>query len=93
MLFPALASVWLTYVNVRGIVLTRSWIYAGFRYCEADDRWIEAVKFLDLDDGAGWQLLQVLSFSIDYLMPDASAFFSMHHMYTGEGSHSESSAA
>lgn len=28
------------------------------RYCEADDRWVEAVKFLDLDDGAGWQLLQ-----------------------------------
>jgi hypothetical protein len=29
------------------------------RYCEADDRWVEAVRFLDLDDGAGWQLLQV----------------------------------
>jgi hypothetical protein len=26
---------------------------------EADDGWVEAMRFLDLDDGAGWQLLQV----------------------------------
>lgn len=29
-------------------------------YCLADDRFLEAVKFLDLGDGAGWELLQVL---------------------------------
>lgn len=29
------------------------------RYCLADDRLLEAVKFLDLVDGAGWELLQV----------------------------------
>jgi hypothetical protein len=34
-------------------------ISAAREYCEADDRWVEAVRFLDLDDGAGWQLLQV----------------------------------
>lgn len=30
------------------------------RYCLADDRLLDAVKFLDLGDGAGWELLQVL---------------------------------
>lgn len=29
------------------------------RYCLADDRLEEAVKFLDLGNGAGWELLQV----------------------------------
>lgn len=29
------------------------------RYCLADDRLLEAVKFLDLGKGAGWELLQV----------------------------------
>ncbi|CAB4261713.1 unnamed protein product [Prunus armeniaca] len=28
------------------------------RYCLADDRLLDAVKFLDLGDGAGWELLQ-----------------------------------
>ncbi|KAH8931045.1 hypothetical protein BDL97_19G001600 [Sphagnum fallax] len=35
-------------------------ISAAREYCEADDRWVEAVRFLDLDDGAGWQLLQAM---------------------------------
>ena len=30
-----------------------------FRYCQADDRLLEAVEFLDLGNGAGWELLQV----------------------------------
>ncbi|KAF5960318.1 hypothetical protein HYC85_001527 [Camellia sinensis] len=30
-------------------------------YCLADDRLLEAVNFLDLGDGAGWELLQVLA--------------------------------
>ncbi|XP_021899720.1 uncharacterized protein LOC110816018 isoform X2 [Carica papaya] len=29
-------------------------------YCLADDRMLEAVKFLDLGDGAGWELLQAM---------------------------------
>ncbi|KAL8150788.1 hypothetical protein V2J09_020596 [Rumex salicifolius] len=29
-------------------------------YCLADDRLLESVKFLDLGDGAGWQLLQAM---------------------------------
>ncbi|XP_071707281.1 uncharacterized protein [Rutidosis leptorrhynchoides] len=29
-------------------------------YCLADDRYLEAVKFLDLGDGAGWELLQAM---------------------------------
>ena len=29
------------------------------RYCLADDSLLEAVRFLDLGDGAGWELLQV----------------------------------
>lgn len=29
------------------------------RYCLADDRLLDAVKFLDVGDGAGWELLQV----------------------------------
>ncbi|OEL24949.1 hypothetical protein BAE44_0014027 [Dichanthelium oligosanthes] len=34
-------------------------IYAAREYCLADDRLSEAVNFLDLGDGAGWELLQV----------------------------------
>ncbi|KAK1410000.1 hypothetical protein QVD17_36532 [Tagetes erecta] len=33
---------------------------AAREYCLADDRFLEAVKFLDLGDGAGWELLQVM---------------------------------
>jgi len=34
-----------------------------YRYCLADERLEEAVKFLDLGDRAGWELLQVSSHS------------------------------
>ncbi|XP_024018037.1 uncharacterized protein LOC21393593 isoform X3 [Morus notabilis] len=34
-------------------------IEACREYCLADDRLLDAVKFLDLGDGAGWELLQV----------------------------------
>ncbi|KAI3855672.1 hypothetical protein MKX03_030529 [Papaver bracteatum] len=33
---------------------------AAREYCLADDRLLEAVKFLDLDGGSGWQLLQAM---------------------------------
>ncbi|GAB4858164.1 hypothetical protein Ancab_009561 [Ancistrocladus abbreviatus] len=39
-------------------------LQAAREYCLADDRFLEAVKFLDLGDGAGWQLLQVEEFPI-----------------------------
>jgi hypothetical protein len=29
------------------------------RYCIADDSLVNAIEFLDLGDGAGWELLQV----------------------------------
>lgn len=35
-------------------------LQAAREYCLADDRLLEAVKFLDLGDGAGWELLQAM---------------------------------
>jgi hypothetical protein len=35
-------------------------IQAVREYCQADDRWSEAVNFLDLDNRAGWELLQAM---------------------------------
>ncbi|MCD7457076.1 hypothetical protein HAX54_034062 [Datura stramonium] len=35
-------------------------LQAAREYCSADDRLLEAVKFLDLGDGAGWELLQAM---------------------------------
>ncbi|KAG9454392.1 hypothetical protein H6P81_007296 [Aristolochia fimbriata] len=35
-------------------------LVAAREYCEADDRLAEAVKFLDLGGGAGWELLQAM---------------------------------
>lgn len=35
-----------------------------YRYCLADERLEEAVKFLDFGDRAGWELLQVFSWSM-----------------------------
>ncbi|XP_060204094.1 uncharacterized protein LOC132632253 [Lycium barbarum] len=35
-------------------------LQAAREYCCADDRLLEAVKFLDLGDGAGWELLQAM---------------------------------
>ena len=38
--------------------------YASFgRYCIADDRLVNGVEFLDLGNGAGWELLQVIYMS------------------------------
>lgn len=51
-------------------------------YCEADDRWSEAVNFMNLDDGAGWQLLQAM-LNPDYrLRPTVDAVLS-HRFLTG----------
>ncbi|XP_030935031.1 uncharacterized protein LOC115960331 isoform X1 [Quercus lobata] len=35
-------------------------VEATREYCLADDRLLDAVKFLDLGDGAGWELLQAM---------------------------------
>ncbi|XP_041011013.1 uncharacterized protein LOC121254884 [Juglans microcarpa x Juglans regia] len=35
-------------------------LQATREYCLADDRLLDAVKFLDLGDGAGWELLQAM---------------------------------
>ncbi|KAG8381672.1 hypothetical protein BUALT_Bualt06G0145900 [Buddleja alternifolia] len=35
-------------------------VQAMREYCSADDRLLEAVKFLDLGNGAGWELLQAM---------------------------------
>ncbi|GLT95069.1 hypothetical protein SLE2022_127740 [Rubroshorea leprosula] len=35
-------------------------VMATREYCLADDRLLEAVKFLDLSNGAGWELLQAM---------------------------------
>ena len=49
------------------LVFPLSLPFLAHRYCLADDRLEEAVKFLDLGDRAGWQLLQVESeFKINY---------------------------
>lgn len=44
------------------------------RYCLADDRLLEAVNFLDLGNGAGWELLQV-QYSISSLVEANFYFF------------------
>ncbi|XP_008800103.2 uncharacterized protein LOC103714586 [Phoenix dactylifera] len=55
---------------------------AAREYCLADDRLVEAVKFLDLGDGAGWELLQAM-LNPDYRRrPIAEAVLS-HRFMTG----------
>ncbi|KAJ7563759.1 hypothetical protein O6H91_03G125100 [Diphasiastrum complanatum] len=57
-------------------------IRAAREYCLADDRWAEAVQFLELDDGAGWELLQVM-LNPDYRQrPIADAVLN-HRFLTG----------
>ncbi|KAG0454067.1 hypothetical protein HPP92_025371 [Vanilla planifolia] len=56
---------------------------AAREYCSADDRLQEAVQFLDLGDGAGWELLQAM-LSRDYRRrPGAHAVLN-HRFMKGE---------
>ncbi|XP_012070228.1 uncharacterized protein LOC105632456 isoform X2 [Jatropha curcas] len=55
---------------------------AAREYCLADDRLEEAVKFLDLGDGAGWQLLQAMLNSDYRKRPIADAVLN-HRFMTG----------
>ncbi|CAM6127052.1 unnamed protein product [Calypogeia fissa] len=52
-------------------------------YFMADDRWVQAVQFLDLDDGAGWQLLQALLNPNFRMRPTAEAVLN-HRFMTGD---------
>ncbi|EFJ31689.1 hypothetical protein SELMODRAFT_87772 [Selaginella moellendorffii] len=51
-------------------------------YCMMDDRWEEAVKFLDLDNKAGWELLQVM-LNPDYRQRPIADAVLCHRFMTG----------
>ncbi|MQL91757.1 hypothetical protein Taro_024365 [Colocasia esculenta] len=53
-----------------------------YMYCLADDRLTEAVKFLDLDDCAGWQLLQAM-LNPDYRQRPIAEAVLNHRFMTG----------
>lgn len=55
---------------------------AAREYCEADDRLSEAVKFLDLGNGAGWELLQAMLNPDFRQRPTAEAVLN-HRFMTG----------
>ncbi|XP_010245197.1 PREDICTED: uncharacterized protein LOC104588806 isoform X2 [Nelumbo nucifera] len=57
-------------------------IEAVKEYCLADDRMLEAVKFLNLGDGAGWELLQAMLNPDFRKRPIAAAVLS-HRFMTG----------
>ncbi|KAK9095561.1 hypothetical protein Scep_027030 [Stephania cephalantha] len=56
---------------------------AAREYCLADDRLLEAVKFLDLGNGAGWQLLQAMLNPDHRKRPIAEAVLN-HKFMTGD---------
>ncbi|XP_024528194.1 uncharacterized protein LOC112345522 isoform X2 [Selaginella moellendorffii] len=51
-------------------------------YCMMDDRWEEAVKFLDLDNKAGWELLQAM-LNPDYRQRPIADAVLCHRFMTG----------
>jgi len=57
-------------------------IYAAREYCLADDRLSEAVNFLDLGDGAGWELLQAM-LNPDYRKRPIAEAVLNHRFITG----------
>ncbi|CAN6233873.1 unnamed protein product [Urochloa humidicola] len=57
-------------------------IYAAREYCLADDRLSEAVNFLDLGDGAGWELLQAM-LNPDYRKRPVAEAVLNHRFITG----------
>ncbi|TXG48735.1 hypothetical protein EZV62_024610 [Acer yangbiense] len=68
MLFAYLAFVTFSETNIMDSLSLQRLLESTFRldlqatreYCLADDCLLEAVKFLDLSDGAGWELLQAM---------------------------------
>ncbi|GAB2293884.1 hypothetical protein Dimus_028095, partial [Dionaea muscipula] len=57
-------------------------LQATREYCLADDRLLEAVKFLDLGDGAGWELLQAM-LNPDYRKRPVGAAVLNHRFLNG----------
>ncbi|XP_052179288.1 uncharacterized protein LOC127792732 isoform X2 [Diospyros lotus] len=55
---------------------------AAREYCISDDRLLEAVKFLDLGDGAGWELLQAM-LNPDYRKRPIAEAVLNHRFMTG----------
>ncbi|RWR81036.1 Protein kinase domain-containing protein [Cinnamomum micranthum f. kanehirae] len=55
---------------------------AAREYCQADDRLLEAVKFLDLGNGAGWELLQAM-LNRDYRQRPIAEAILNHRFMTG----------
>lgn len=48
-------------------------VLSAREFCEADDRWIKAVQFLDADGRAGWELLAAMLNSNWRLRPTAQS--------------------
>lgn len=59
-------------------------IPAAREYCEADDRWEEAVRFLSDGNGAGWELLTAMLNPEWRLRPTAESCLN-HPFLKGEG--------
>ncbi|RLM78966.1 uncharacterized protein C2845_PM12G24010 [Panicum miliaceum] len=57
-------------------------IYAAREYCLADERLLEAVNFLDLGHGAGWELLQAM-LNPDYRKRPIAEAVLNHRFITG----------
>uniref|UniRef100_A0A453PBB7 Protein kinase domain-containing protein n=1 Tax=Aegilops tauschii subsp. strangulata TaxID=200361 RepID=A0A453PBB7_AEGTS len=57
-------------------------IYAAREYCLEDDKLSEAVNFLDLGDGAGWELLQAM-LNPDYRKRPIAEAVLNHRFITG----------
>ncbi|KAL9249903.1 hypothetical protein AKJ16_DCAP11220 [Drosera capensis] len=61
---------------------TRPWTAFRYNYCLEDDRLLEAVRFLDLGDGAGWELIQAMLNS-DYRKRPVASTVLNHRFLTG----------
>eukprot|EP00250_Pteridium_aquilinum_P022724 c25611_g1_i1 orf=142-1485(+) len=57
-------------------------LQAAREYCLADDNLVEAIKFLDLGDGAGWELLQAM-LNADYRQRPIIEAVLNHRFMTG----------
>ncbi|KAI5084689.1 hypothetical protein GOP47_0000858 [Adiantum capillus-veneris] len=57
-------------------------LQAAREYCLADDNWVEAIKFLDLGEGAGWELLQAM-LNADYRQRPIAEAVLNHRFMTG----------
>ncbi|CAK8539218.1 unnamed protein product [Lathyrus sativus] len=68
------------YLIILSLILSHSSLR---RYCIADDRLVNAIEFLDLGNGAGWELLQAMLNADFRKRPTAEAVLS-HRFMTGE---------